>query len=626
MDADIRKTDRSGAIHEAKGRCHRVPSGAVGGAEQTIGSWPDFLETLSVTLDPIVDIHSGVSLGLAATPAADARYGLRPLEHLEERAWRDGQLAALQRTILHRAAELSAQAALTPTPRLFVRLAPPIADNGCTHGANWAALLRSLDACDLGLGQFVLTMPEDRLSLRLHQETQRFLRSARERGALIGVTEFGAGGASLPILHFFQPDFVQLGAFFLHNLLREPRKKIFLRHLSHIAHLAGSLVIVRDLADRDLYFACRDAGCDLIRGPLVRGSAPLDGPPVGRYEQISTLAATERRAQEEWKSIADQIECIDPICTDASMEAVFDRFRRDKAATFFPVVDTSGAPLGLIREQELKEYAFSPYGRDLMHNPSYGRKPLHFLTRCPVADIHSRVEDVLEIFTADCGIEGILIAQDGFYAGFLSAAALLHLINEKNLAAARDENPLTRLPGNKAIQRFLAEAAEDRARPYCLIYFDFDFFKPFNDCYGFRQGDRAIQVFADLLRAHFQAEHGLVGHVGGDDFFAGFRDRDFKGIQGRLTVLLEEFRTQAAAFYDADTRRQGFYLGKDRQGHVCRLPLLTASAAVIELPSQRPENIGLDDIGALFGPLKKQAKGAETHIAAASPAAASRAA
>lgn len=52
-----------------------------------------------------------------------------------------------------------------------------------------------------------------------------------------------------------------------------------------------------------------------------------------------------------------------------------------------------------------------------------------------------------------------------------------------------------------------------------MVYFDFDNFKPFNDYYGFRKGDRAITLFADILKSSVGFEECLVGHVGGDDFF-----------------------------------------------------------------------------------------------------------
>ena len=59
--------------------------------------------------------------------------------------------------------------------------------------------------------------------------------------------------------------------------------------------------------------------------------------------------------------------------------------------------------------------------------------------------------------------------------------------------------------------------------PSAPAYFDFDNFKPYNDRYGFRQGDRTILLFSDILKKTSGANKFFAGHIGGDDFFAGFR-------------------------------------------------------------------------------------------------------
>ena len=41
------------------------------------------------------------------------------------------------------------------------------------------------------------------------------------------------------------------------------------------------------------------------------------------------------------------------------------------------------------------------------------------------------------------------------YAGVVSAASLIKVINEKQLKTAQDQNPLTGLPGNRAIRDFM---------------------------------------------------------------------------------------------------------------------------------------------------------------------------
>lgn len=54
-------------------------------------------------------------------------------------------------------------------------------------------------------------------------------------------------------------------------------------------------------------------------------------------------------------------------------------------------------------------------------------------------------------------------------------------------------------------------------RPASLFYFDLNGFKAINDNFGHAEGDRALLVFADELRATFR-ECDVIGRLGGDEF------------------------------------------------------------------------------------------------------------
>jgi PleD family two-component response regulator len=53
--------------------------------------------------------------------------------------------------------------------------------------------------------------------------------------------------------------------------------------------------------------------------------------------------------------------------------------------------------------------------------------------------------------------------------------------------------PLTRLPGNLAVERALRERIA-RQRPFAVCYIDVDNFKPYNDKYGFFAGDQVLRM------------------------------------------------------------------------------------------------------------------------------------
>lgn len=303
-----------------------------------------------------------------------------------------------------------------------------------------------------------------------------------------------------------------------------------------------------------------------------------------------------------------------PIRSSSDIMATFEHFRENKNMTFFPVVDDMDEPLGIIREEDLKDFTYSRYGKDLLANVSYKRHLNEFIRPCPVADIHDNAERVLEKYSLSGTQEGIIVVENLRYVGFLTAASLLQVVNEKHLAMARDANPLSKLPGNHMVVEYVTDLVTDGDTEAVIAYFDFDNFKPFNDTYGFRQGDRAILLFAELLKKSFIADGVFLGHIGGDDFFAGWRGVGLDQARERLVDLRESFRHQVETFYDKDARDTGGIVAKDRGGVERVFPLLSVSIAVMHL---KPGRAGItpDDLAQQIAVTKKESKRADDGIA-----------
>lgn len=116
-----------------------------------------------------------------------------------------------------------------------------------------------------------------------------------------------------------------------------------------------------------------------------------------------------------------------------------------------------------------------------------------------------------------------------------------------------------------------------------LCYFDFDNFKAFNDVYGFSSGDKAILLFSKLLRERMTGGERFIGHVGGDDFFAGSYNAPRELLEPTLRGLAEDFAHEVAELYSPEHRAAGFILATDRGGNEMRFPLMRCSVAVLEL-------------------------------------------
>ena len=119
------------------------------------------------------------------------------------------------------------------------------------------------------------------------------------------------------------------------------------------------------------------------------------------------------------------------------------------------------------------------------------------------------------------------------------------------------------------------------------------------------------------MRKALVADGAFLGHIGGDDFFAGWQGKSLDQARGKVAALREAFRHQVETFYDKDAREAGGILAKDRSGVERKFPLLTISAAVMHLKPGRG-GVTPDAVAQRIAELKKIAKRAEDGIAAGS--------
>ena len=166
-------------------------------------------------------------------------------------------------------------------------------------------------------------------------------------------------------------------------------------------------------------------------------------------------------------------------------------------------------------------------------------------------------------------------------------------------------SPLTRLPGNLAIEAELRRRLEVNA-PFAVLYLDLDNFKAFNDVYGFTHGDEAIQLVAttsvDVVRRRGTPQD-FVGHIGGDDFIiVTLPDRG----EEIAREIIDMFDRDIRKLYNAQDLRQGYIETRDRRGTLNRFPIMSLSIAIISNEHRPLENYA--QIGEAAAELKRYAK------------------
>jgi PleD family two-component response regulator len=144
----------------------------------------------------------------------------------------------------------------------------------------------------------------------------------------------------------------------------------------------------------------------------------------------------------------------------------------------------------------------------------------------------------------------------------------------------KEANPLTGLPGNRAIEKELQRRIENK-EAFAFLYLDIDNFKPYNDHYGYQKGDEAILFLADIVTEAVNSLGGasdFVGHIGGDDFVVITSPSRAEFI-GRH--IIDEFDKGSLILLHEDDIRRGCMEIRSRLGEVRRLPLMSLTIALV---------------------------------------------
>ncbi len=574
--------------------------------------WQHVVEKSEFLFLPIISPQTGDLFGVEALLRGHEKSGYASLEDMFDEAYRDGVLydidLELRKLAFKKFVELQHQLtseisdAYNVSLKLFYNLDTRILEMLDYSPGNTKQLLKEYSISP----QNIYFDISERHKFSTYASTKNILNTYKLQGFKVALDDFGSGHSGFELLYHSEPDAVKIDKFLVRNIKQCSKNRLFCTEIIKLAHIRGAMVIAEGIETKEEFYTLKELGCDLMQGFFIqKPSKPKD---IKLYNpMIKELAEEDKRSGEsDVTHILNQLLWLDTVLNTEPINSVVEKFQKDERVTMFPIVDADRSPIGLVTEKSLRKYIYSQYGLQIIQNQHTGK----YATPCPIADITTPLEDILDMFANHDELEGVIITKAFKYKGFLTAKSLINALNEKNLRVARDQNPLTKLPGNAIVSEFIQKATTDTSGEYLLAYLDLDNFKPFNDKFGFRQGDRAILLFADTMKEETSKFKPFLGHIGGDDFFVGYQGTEEMPITDFETTLkaaLKKYAQNAESFYSKDDRKAGFITAKDRFGIMRNFDLLAASCAAIVIGKDK-KGITMEDIIYATAELKKSAK------------------
>ncbi len=400
-------------------------------------------------------------------------------------------------------------------------------------------------------------------------------------GMRIALDDFGVGTSGLHMLLMIEPEYVKIDRIFIDGLALSTRKQAIVSKMCGLAHSLGFLTVAEGVENEADFRMARDLGCDLAQGFLIARPTVELGELSMAYDSV--LKTPFQRTIDP--RVAVSMFPLQPLYIDADLNEAVAIFRAHPDLRAIPVINRDNTIAGAILEEEMRRYLLSDYGPALLANKGAIQRIGQLVRRFPTTDAHGTIETIVNSYVAAAGVCGLILGDEGQFVGYLPNLAIVRLAGECEVSIAREQNPLTQLLGNRAIEKNIA-ALLTVSGTHSLVFFDFDNFKAFNDKYGFSMGDRALMIFADIIRKLRHGAGGMVGHIGGDDFYASIEGDETYTINV-VGSICDKFATAIESLYSASDREAGGFKAVDRFGTEHFFPLLRVSAGILHLPPSR---------------------------------------
>ncbi|MEZ0329479.1 MAG: bifunctional diguanylate cyclase/phosphodiesterase [Dissulfuribacterales bacterium] len=415
------------------------------------------------------------------------------------------------------------------------------------------------------------------------QFMKRVIQEYKDAGFKIAIDDFGAGYGGLAMLSNIEPDFIKIDRQFISDIDKAAIKYNLVDSIVTLCHRLGIKVIAEGIERDEELKIVQSMGIEFGQGYLLGRPAStfnFNAVPIPKRHNIS-------KSTREISTIFDITEYVEPLTPDTNIFEAQRRFFQDKRLQMIPVIENSRI-IGIIqRNRFLENKLIGNFGFGMHIN---AKKKIKQLMEVPsmIVEADLYIEEVAQRINGrefELLYDDICVTSHGKYVGTVTIAKLLHTITEQNIRLAKNQNPLTGLPGNDAIRKVIQKKIDQHIHfdiHFDVCYIDINHFKPYNDHYGFEKGDLVIQTLAQILvDSVAYSEHeqfNFIGHIGGDDFILMLHPKDSLNISAKIIDKMEK---ELITFHGEEDFQKGYYVSKNRKNETEIFPLLSIAIAIV---------------------------------------------
>ena len=558
--------------------------------------------SISTVFQPIVSLLDGSVLGYEALSRGPSQSPLQSPDKLFKAAEDCNKTWELE--LLCRTKAIERAANLSKDKYLFINVDPHIfKDDKFKKGFTKEFLAKHNMSPDCII--FEIT---EKTCIEDYRSFRTALNNYVEQGYKIAIDDTGSGYSGLKMLSETKPHYVKIDMDLIRNVNDDTFKQSLLECFVKLSEITNMKLIAEGIeTEAEL--------STLINLGVYAGQGFFLSRPAGTFLDIPShvkeiiLRCNKNKSSKfgnyESNYIGEIVRLDKPFPPNASCKELKEYF--DNNDITGACIVSNGFPAGLVMKHTLDSALATQYGVAV-----FTKRPVSLImdTNPMIVDYLTPVSEVSKMAMSrktENIYDYIIVIKNSRYYGIVTIRSLLNFTTMLECNYAKQLNPLTELPGNTIIQNSLKNVIVNK-NSCCILYFDLDNFKAYNDTYGFENGDSILKYTAQLISSEVKAifpNSGFVGHIGGDDFVAVIENYT-EEYENLCKSIISKFDSGILDFFNENDKHNNFIEAADRRGSIERFPLTSLSIAGIlgNLSHlRRPE-----EIGQLIAAVKKEAK------------------
>ncbi|MFW6036143.1 MAG: GGDEF domain-containing protein [Halothermotrichaceae bacterium] len=554
-------------------------------------------ERISTVFQPIICLRTGDTLGYEALSRGPSNSFLEKPRRLFNFAKKHNMLFELERVARKRA--IINASSINRNFKIFINVDPlVICDKEFKSGITKGFLEKN----NISQKNIVIELTEKTI-IENYSVFKKALNHYREQGYKIAIDDTGAGYSGLQSIVSIPFNYIKIDHSLISGIDKDPVKQALLEAFVKFSRKIKSKIIAEGIETRWELKTLIELGVDYGQGFLISrpGNRFLQRYPLAEY--IGEIKQQKSKIMD--KNIIGDISLIGVTVSPETESYKVTRIFENNSNIQCVVVLSNNKPVGLVTRDKLYHRLSSKYGYAVyMDRPIkliMNKTPMVVETSTSIFEVSQRAMARATTNIYDC----IIVTREGKYYGIVSIKNLLEQVSIMRVEEAKQRNPLTNLPGNPVIE-YQINSRLAKNEKISVLYIDLDNFKPYNDCYGYKMGDKVIEMTSMILEdtvTDVGNKDDFIGHIGGDDFVVVTSpDKDLQISK----LIIDKFDDSIKNYINKKDQERGHYICSNRSGVICEIPLTAISIAIVSNEKRDLTNhLQISDIAA---ELKKYAK------------------